>query len=144
VSAGIGGPAAAAALPASRQEADESLALHAARPGTAAVAYDESWDEILLQRLRVAASLGRAPTRGPIVELRRHDAEHATRYIETLRAWLQAQGDMADAAVRLEVHPNTVRYRLRKMAEATNLELDRPDKRLAMIIALAATDHQTP
>ena len=144
VSAGIGGPAAAAVLPASRQEADESLALHATRPGTAAVAYDESWDEILLQRLRVAASLGRAPTRGPIVELRRHDAEHATRYIETLRAWLQAQGDVGDAAVRLEVHPNTVRYRLRKMAEATNLELDRPDKRLAMIIALAATDHQAP
>ncbi len=140
VSAGIGGPAGAAALPASRQEADECLALHAARPGTAAVVYDESWDEILLQRLRVAASSGRAPTRGPIVELRRHDAEHATRYIETLRAWLQAQGDVAEAASRLQVHPNTVRYRLRKMAEATNLELDRPDKRLAMIIALAATD----
>ena len=34
--------------------------------------------------------------------------------------------------------------RLRKMAEATNLELDRPDKRLTMIIALAATDHQAP
>lgn len=143
VSAGIGGPTAAAALPASRQEADESLALHAVKPGTA-VAYDESWDEILLQRLRVAASLGRAPTRGPIIELRRHDAEHATRYIETLRAWLQAQGDVADAASRLEVHPNTVRYRLRKMAEATNLELNRPDKRLAMIIALAATDDEAP
>jgi hypothetical protein len=27
---------------------------------------------------------------------------------------------------------------------ATNVELDRSDKRLAMIIALAATDHQAP
>lgn len=144
VAAGIGGPAGALTLPASRQEADEGLALHAARPGTAAVAYDESWDEILLQRLRVAASSGRVPTRGPIIELRRHDAEHSTRYIETLRAWLQAQGDVGDAAGRLKVHPNTVRYRLRKMAEATSLDLDRPDKRLAMIIALAATDDEAP
>lgn len=140
VSAGIGGPAGAAALPASRQEADESLALHATRPGPAAVVYDESWDAILLQRLRAVASSGRAPARGPIVELRRHDAEHATRYIDTLRAWLQAQGDLTVAASRLAVHPNTVRYRLRKMTEVTNLELDRPDTRLAMIIALAATD----
>jgi hypothetical protein len=30
------------------------------------------------------------------------------------------------------------------MAEATSLELDRPDKRLAMIIALAATDSEAP
>lgn len=140
VAAGIGGPADALSLPAGRQEADEALALHGARPGGAAVAYDESWDEVLLQRLRVAASSGRAPTRGPIVELRRHDTEYSTRYIETLRAWLQAQGDVADAAGRLQVHPNTVRYRLRRMDEVTSIDLDRPDKRLAMIIALAALD----
>jgi hypothetical protein len=142
VCAGIGGPALAAELPASRQEADESLALHTTQPGTAAVAYDQSWDQILLRRLRAAASSARPPTRGPVVELRRHDAEHATRYIETLWVWLLAQGDVSAAADRLEVHPNTVRYRLRKMAESTTLDLDRPEQRLAMIIALAATGDQ--
>ena len=34
--------------------------------------------------------------------------------------------------------------RLRKMAEATNLELDRPDKRLAMIITLAPATTRRP
>jgi DNA-binding PucR family transcriptional regulator len=38
------------------------------------------------------------------------------------------------------VHENTVRYRLRKMAEITNLQLDDAKKRLAMMIELAATD----
>ncbi|GGO61030.1 PucR family transcriptional regulator [Nonomuraea cavernae] len=137
VLAGVGGPATPAHLPASRQEADESLALRASRPEGGPVVYDESWDEILLQRLRAAASAGRAPARGPVADLTRHDAEHGTRYIETLRAWLEAQGDLAVAAGRLGVHPNTVRYRLRKMAAVTNLRLDLPEKRLAMIIALA-------
>ncbi|WP_336207312.1 PucR family transcriptional regulator [Nonomuraea sp. LPB2021202275-12-8] len=136
VLAGVGGPAEPAQLPSSRQEADESLALRAALPGPAVV-YDESWDEILLQRLRAAASAGRTPARGPVADLTRHDAQHGTRYIETLRAWLEAQGELGEVAARLGVHPNTVRYRLRKMAGITKLELDVPEKRLAMIIALA-------
>jgi hypothetical protein len=134
--AGIGGPADPAQIPASRQEADESLALRATLPG-GPVVYDEWWDRILLQRLRAAASAGRAPARGPVADLTRHDTEHGTQYVETLRAWLEAQGDLAAVAARLGVHPNTVRYRLRKMAAVTDLQLDRPDKRLAMIIALA-------
>ena len=61
-------------------------------------------------------------------------------YVATLRAWLGAQGDPAEAGERLGVHENTVRYRLRKMAEITNLQLDDAKKRLAMMIELAATD----
>ncbi|MEV7009513.1 helix-turn-helix domain-containing protein [Streptosporangium sp. NPDC051022] len=139
VLAGVGGAAEPTQLAAGRQEADESLALRTARPGGAPVVYDESWDEILLQRLRAAASSGRVPARGPVAELTRHDAEHGTRYLATLRAWLEAQGDLAVAAARLDVHPNTVRYRLRRMAEITDLRLELPEKRLAMIIALAVS-----
>ena len=49
-------------------------------------------------------------------------------------------GRPAEAGNRLGVHENTVRYRLRKMAEITNLQLDDAKKRLAMMIELAATD----
>lgn len=134
---GIGGVADALQLVSSRQEADESLALHTSA-NAPAVVYDDAWHEILLRRLRAAAAAGRTPTRGPVVELRHHDAEHNTRYVDTLRAWLECQGDLGAAASRLSIHPNTVRYRLRKMAEVTTLDLGDPDKRLAMIIALAA------
>ncbi|WP_029117245.1 CdaR family transcriptional regulator [Mycobacterium sp. URHB0044] len=139
--AGISGVASVADLPAARREADECLALHEASPrGSAPAAYDESWDDILLQRLRTAARSGRSPGRGPVAELRRHDRAHATEYVATLQAWLEAQGDPAEAGNRLGVHENTVRYRLRKMAEITDLGLQDARKRLAMLIDLAATD----
>lgn len=137
--AGISGTAGFGELPAARDEADECLALHEMRPGSrSAVTYDESWDDILLQRLRAAARTGRAPQRGPIADLRRHDRDHGTRYVDTLRAWLAAHGDLHVAGNLLGVHENTVRYRLRKMAEVTELDLTDPRKRLAMSVELAA------
>ncbi|WP_043625772.1 PucR family transcriptional regulator [Nonomuraea candida] len=143
VTAGIGAPAEVTELPAGRQEADECLALHeSAGPGAPPPAYDESWDDILLRRLRTAARAGRTPARGPVSTLLRHDARHGTRFVATLRAWLESQGDLALAAERLEVHPNTVRNRLRKMGELTPLHLDAPRKRLGMLIMLAALEDE--
>lgn len=139
VAAGIGGVCEVTQLPAGRQEADECLALHVTRPGGEPVDYDAAWSEILLRRLRTAAESGRRPRRGPIVELARHDARHNTRYVPTLRAWLEAQGDLGAASAALDVHPNTVRYRMRRMGELVRLELDDPKTRLALVIALAAT-----
>lgn len=145
LSAGIGGPATATDLPASRQEADECLALHEQGwTDIASPAYDESWGEILLQRLRNAARTGRIPARGPVAELRRYDSEHATAYVATLRAWLDAQGDLAEAATQLGVHPNTVRNRLRKMREVAVLDLADARTRLAMTIDLAAFGDDRP
>jgi sugar diacid utilization regulator len=140
VLAGISGAAEVSDLAAARREADECLALHEMSPRAMIPVYDESWDDILLQRLRTASRSGRSPDRGPVAELRRHDIANATDYVATLRAWLEAQGDPTEAGERLGVHENTVRYRMRKMAEITNLELDDAKKRLAMMIQLAATD----
>lgn len=136
IHAGIGGPAVPARLPDSRREADESLTLQASRPGRPAVAYDESWDEVLLHRLRMASSSGRRPADGPVADLIRHDTEHGTHFAATLRAWLRSQGDPAGAAELLAVHPNTVRNRIRRMGEHTRLGLDDPQMRLALAIAL--------
>ncbi|MEV0673054.1 helix-turn-helix domain-containing protein [Mycobacterium sp. NPDC050441] len=150
VLAGISGPATAAELALARSEADECLALHevlhevghgdAVGLYDSVPVYDEAWDEILLQRLRIAARAGRAPQRGPVAELRAHDQANGTQYAATLRAWLEAQGDLAGAGRALGVHENTVRYRLRKMAELTQLDLADARKRLAMMIELAATE----
>jgi hypothetical protein len=144
VRAGIGGPATAEEVPASRAEAEESLAVgDRSHPAV----YDDVWDKVLLRRLTTAALMGRAPARGPAVDLLRHDVEHGTEYGPTLRAWLEAQGDTRAAAARLRVHPNTVRYRLQKMAEVSPLDLHDPDIRLALIIALsvhAAAVHLRP
>lgn len=141
VHAGISGAATAVELPTARDEADECLAMHELRAGVGQVpAYDASWDDIVLLRLRIAARMGRTPQRGPVADLRRHDRAHATRHIETLRAWLAAHGDLPEAAGLLGVHENTVRYRLRRMSEITDLGLADARKRLAMTVELAAID----
>lgn len=141
VLAGISAVATATELAAARREAEECLALHEAGPlDGVPPAYDESWDEVVLRRLHNAARAGRVPTRGPVAELRGHDAAHSTPYVATLRAWLDAQGDLARAAEQLGVHENTVRYRLRKMAEVTPLGLEDPRTRFAAMIELAAGD----
>ncbi|MBV2364201.1 PucR family transcriptional regulator [Streptomonospora nanhaiensis] len=137
VHAGIGGPADLPRLPDSRREADESLNLHSTLgAGAPAVAYDESWDAVLLHRLRLASTSGRRPAEGPAAELARHDAERGTRYVPTLRAWLRAQGDPNEAARALGVHPNTVRHRMRRMAELADLRLADHGARFALAIAL--------
>lgn len=140
LSAGVSGAAEVSELAAARQEADECLALHEASAAPVPPVYDESWDDVLLQRLRTASRSGRLPDRGPVAELHRHDDANGTDYVATLAAWLAAQGDPVEAGRRLGVHENTIRYRMRKMAEITNLALGDARKRLAMMIQLAAID----
>ncbi|PRC46520.1 PucR family transcriptional regulator, partial [Mycobacterium sp. ITM-2017-0098] len=137
VQAGISAPAAATELAVARTEADECLAL---QEGTAVLvppAYEESWDDLVLRRLRAAAGTGRTPHRGAVAELREHDRAHGTAYVATLRAWLQERGEPGRIAEQLGVHENTVRYRMRRMAELTDLRLDDVHKRFAMMIELA-------
>lgn len=140
VQAGISAPATATEVNTARTEADECLALQESTGATAPPAYDEAWDDLLLRRLKTAARSGRTPHRGPVAELKDHDTAHGTAYVATLRAWLQQQGDPVRTAARLGVHENTVRYRMKRIAELTDLHLDDAHKRFAMTIALAVLD----
>ncbi|MCX4718555.1 helix-turn-helix domain-containing protein [Streptomyces virginiae] len=68
--------------------------------------------------------------------LRAHDRAQGTDYANTAIAWLDATGDIASAAARLKLHPNTLRHRLRRIRELFHLELDDPDVRLAAWLEL--------
>lgn len=59
---------------------------------------------------------------------------------ETLRAHLDAFGDVAAAARRLHVHPNTVRYRIRRIEDVVGTTLADPDVRLLLSLSLRALD----
>ncbi|WP_280268975.1 PucR family transcriptional regulator [Nocardia wallacei] len=146
VVAGIGGVATVREVPASREEADECMALHTRSADDAPVCYDTAWDRVLIQRLKSVASSGRLPSRGPVARLARHDDHNDTDYLPTLKAWLEAHGDAALAAAALDVHPNTVRNRIRQMRRITDLALDDPRKRTALLIALSVRvpDDRTP
>ncbi|MFG2356334.1 PucR family transcriptional regulator [Streptomyces sp. NPDC048521] len=60
---------------------------------------------------------------GPLLAL--PEAERA-RLLQTLAHWFTSGGGAAETAERLFVHPNTVRYRLRRIAELTGRPLSDP------------------
>jgi hypothetical protein len=72
--------------------------------------------------------------------LRSYDAEHGTAYASTLLAYLDANSDIAAAARRLNVHPNTCRYRLARAEEISGLTLTNPDERLLLWLQLRLSD----
>jgi DNA-binding PucR family transcriptional regulator len=55
---------------------------------------------------------------------------------ETLRAYLDSFGDVAIAAHWLQVHPNTVRYRVRRIEKLLSTSLGDPDVRLVFSLGL--------
>ena len=81
-------------------------------------------DQLARQRLGAVAELGPARRR---------------RLAETLSAWLETSGTAPAMAERLGVHPQTVRYRMRKLEGALGGQLSDPDARFAIEAVLRAT-----
>jgi hypothetical protein len=140
----------AAGLPAARACADRALRVlraGVAGPGEAdgsggggrrvARLADVHAEALLMELRDLAAAHGDRPT-GPIARLSAYDAEHGTNLVDTLRAWLDAFGDVAAAAAAMFVHPNTFRYRLRRLAEVSGIDLADPEQRFAAMLQLRA------
>lgn len=57
----------------------------------------------------------------------------------TLRVWLDHRGRVEEAAHALDVHPQTVRYRLGQLRDLLGDRLEDPEGRLALALALRAS-----
>ncbi|GDY32309.1 PucR family transcriptional regulator [Gandjariella thermophila] len=71
-----------------------------------------------------------------LTRLAEHDAEHGSELVRSLLAYLDAFGDVRAAAADLHVHPNTLRYRVRRAAEVSGLDLGDPRQRLFAALQL--------
>ena len=69
---------------------------------------------------------------GPLIE---HDTSRKGNLVATLRAYLET-GEQQQAAKRLRVHPNTLRYRLDRIREISGVDLEDPETRLNLAVAL--------
>jgi DNA-binding CsgD family transcriptional regulator len=58
------------------------------------------------------------------------------RLTETFGAWLETRGTAAEIADRLQVHPQTVRYRIRQLERTLGDQFGNPDARFAMEMVL--------
>ncbi|MET8329600.1 helix-turn-helix domain-containing protein [Streptomyces sp. NPDC005181] len=76
---------------------------------------------------------------GPVHDLVRTDLATGGELVRSLAAYFDASGDVARAARRLVLHPNTLRYRLRRARERFGVDLDDPDTRLLITLAVRLT-----
>src|SRR5262249_17931190 len=73
----------------------------------------------------------------PLAHLR---SSQQDRLAQTLLAWLQSGRNAKEVAMRLHVHPQTVRYRLRQLEDLFGDQLLDPDLRFDLEIVLRARD----
>ncbi|WP_329130787.1 helix-turn-helix domain-containing protein [Streptomyces sp. NBC_00670] len=135
---GVGPPAEdGAGVRRSREGADRALRVlrTAGRGRRVATLEDVHIDALLLELGDLAAARGDRPT-AAIARLLDYDARHGAQLLHTLRCWLDAFGDVPAASARAHVHPNTFRYRLRRLTEVARLDLTDPDQRFAAMLQL--------
>lgn len=139
VAAGIAGPARSLQdLPRTRLEAERALrAARRGRPGHRVAWYDDIYLETLLDRLGDLLASDDDVPRGPVARLRDYDAGNGTDLTASLRAYLEAFGDIGRGAATMHVHPNTFRYRIRRVREVSGIDLADPRARLAALVQLS-------
>ena len=69
-------------------------------------------------------------------KLRDYDASNASDLLTTLETYLAFDGRQGPTASSLHVHPNTLRYRLRRIEQVSGADLDSPDEKLNLRLAL--------
>lgn len=75
-----------------------------------------------------AGSYGREPVERVVA----YDKLHESNLFLTLEAFLDFYGRRKQAACRLNIHPNTLDYRIRKVRELTGLDFDEPNTRFVV------------
>ncbi|MGH3351499.1 MAG: PucR family transcriptional regulator [Nocardioides sp.] len=117
----------------SRAEAAELSTVELDGRRSAVASVEECWPELVLGR--ALAGMARMPLVSPIAELTAPGADATL--LATIEAVVDHWGEVGRAARALGVHPNTVRYRLARLAETCPIDLDDPAERLAVRLELA-------
>jgi hypothetical protein len=121
----------------SRREADQALRVLQADPRGRRIARfsDVQMESLLLRLADLVAEDGELHL-GRLGALVDYDIKHDSGFVDTLVAYLDAFGNVAQAAAALHVHPNTFRYRLRRLCEISGIDIDDADARLVATLQL--------
>jgi len=111
-------------------------ALRTYRPAVRVARLADVQVQALLLELRDLAAAHGDRLGGPLARLQEYDRRNDARLVATLAAWLDAFGDVRAGAAALHVHPNTFRYRLRRVTEVGGIDLDDPEERFAAMLQL--------
>jgi DNA-binding PucR family transcriptional regulator len=111
------------------------LAMDRQEPGPGVEQIRDSPLSVMLASAPDAAIDAARSVLGGLLELRKEDRDLL---ISTLLAWLNADGSANAAGAALFCHPNTVRYRLRRIEEATGRSLSAPMQLAELVTAVRA------
>lgn len=124
-------------VPESRREADRILdAMVGAGVTTTVAALPDIQAEVLVSEVLTLLSAHPEMRDPRLTALVTHDSRSQGQLAESVLAYLNSFGDVRAAAAGLHVHPNTLRYRIRRAEELTGLDLSRPDQRLLAMLQL--------
>ena len=139
IAAPVGGLAAAASARVEVDRVFDSAEKHPAAIGQVTSLAEARTTVLLDELVDVVASDDRLidPRVRTLLE---HDAGRDGWMVETLRAYLDCFGDIATAGHWLHVHPNTVRYRVRRIEKLLHTSLNDPDDRLVLALGLRAVE----
>ena len=120
-----------------RREAERVLeVLRFGRVPQTLAAIEDVRSQVVLLELRELRLEHPSLMRGKLTAVLEHDAQHGTQYALTLRAYLDAMGDVVRAAAAISVHPNTFRYRMRRLCDLFDIEVKDADERLVLELQL--------
>jgi PucR-like helix-turn-helix protein/diguanylate cyclase with GGDEF domain len=111
------------------------LALEHQGPGAGVEQFSDSPLSMLVASAPDAALDAARSVLGSLLDLRTEDRDLL---ISTLLTWLDVDGSASAAGTALSVHPNTVRYRLRRIEEATGRSLGAPAQLAELVTAVRA------
>lgn len=104
-----------------------------ALPAEGLIRAEDHLVDLTLYRSRDLISRLRERTMAPIQDL---TPKARSRMAETALAYVEHSGNAAEMARRLEIHPQTARYRIARLRELFGDDLDRPERRLEIELSL--------
>lgn len=127
-------------IPQMRREVDEIITVQnssnsgGAVPSVATV--DDVHSAVVLSRLEHSLAHDRDLINSGVRALLECDTRSGSRYRESLCAYFAATGDVSAAARTLNIHPNTLRYRIKRAVKLFGLRLDEEDEQLVLWLQL--------
>jgi hypothetical protein len=118
------------------EEARHARRVAAARPGRVCVSGHEELASHVLLLPFVPDDVRRAFTARLLAPLHDYDRRHRAELVDTLAAFLTADGSWTRCAARLHLHVNTLRYRIGRIEQLTGRDLSRLEDKLDFFLAL--------
>ncbi|MEU2508440.1 helix-turn-helix domain-containing protein [Streptomyces sp. NPDC007863] len=132
------------AVPAAKKRGHRTLRLMARTPDRPVATHAELHASLVLDEVLRLLDAHPDTRHAGLAILVDHDTEHRSELARSLLAYLDGFGDVTRTAEALNVHPNTLRYRVRKAVALSGIGLDDPDQRLVAMLQLRLAVHGDP